>query len=445
MLTRIEVDGFKNLLGFSAEFGPFTCIAGQNGVGKSNLFDAIELLSLLADMPVKDAARRIRGGGEIRDLFWTDGEHRLDEMRFAVEMVTESVVVDEFERTSPPVGSLYRYELTLGLVADPAVDGVYRLRVLRESLSFRSWETGRSLGFPGAQIIRDKLLVVGGANQNIYRSGVEPSPRTFISTQATVDEPYAMAVRREMQSWRQLALEPAALRRSDSTDDIDEDLGSNGRHLPATIYRLAHQGHDGHPPDPEGFYARLAVRLADLLSVRRIEVDRSDKLAQLSLTVEMLDGGEFPARALSDGFLRFLALAALSFVRRQRLLCIEEPENGIHPSRMRDLVELVRDLATVSETDLEYEQTLRQVIVNTHSPDFVKTVYDDADDAILVATQVLVAGPFDAGARVLRLNPLSGTWRCSSEAPGVGLALLLHYLGASTPLRGLGPVALPHG
>ena len=40
MLTRIEIDGFKNLLGFSAEFGPFTFIAGPNAVGKSNLFDA---------------------------------------------------------------------------------------------------------------------------------------------------------------------------------------------------------------------------------------------------------------------------------------------------------------------------------------------------------------------------------------------------------------------
>jgi AAA15 family ATPase/GTPase len=52
MLTRIEIDGFKNLLGFSAEFGPFTCIAGPNAVGKSNLFDAIEFLSLLAELPL---------------------------------------------------------------------------------------------------------------------------------------------------------------------------------------------------------------------------------------------------------------------------------------------------------------------------------------------------------------------------------------------------------
>jgi AAA15 family ATPase/GTPase len=42
MLTRLEVSGFKNLLDLRVEFGPFTCIAGENGTGKSNVFDAIQ-------------------------------------------------------------------------------------------------------------------------------------------------------------------------------------------------------------------------------------------------------------------------------------------------------------------------------------------------------------------------------------------------------------------
>ena len=40
MLTRLEVDGFKNLLDLNIELGAFTCIAGPNGTGKSNVFDA---------------------------------------------------------------------------------------------------------------------------------------------------------------------------------------------------------------------------------------------------------------------------------------------------------------------------------------------------------------------------------------------------------------------
>jgi AAA15 family ATPase/GTPase len=41
MLTRLKVSGFKNLVDVDVRFGAFTCIAGTNGVGKSNLFDAI--------------------------------------------------------------------------------------------------------------------------------------------------------------------------------------------------------------------------------------------------------------------------------------------------------------------------------------------------------------------------------------------------------------------
>ncbi len=41
MLTRLKVSGFKNLVDVDVRFRPFTSVAGANGVGKSNLFDAI--------------------------------------------------------------------------------------------------------------------------------------------------------------------------------------------------------------------------------------------------------------------------------------------------------------------------------------------------------------------------------------------------------------------
>ncbi|WP_237525501.1 AAA family ATPase [Streptomyces sp. SID4985] len=92
MLTRLEVHRFKNLLDLSIDFGPFTCIAGENGTGKSNVFDAIQFLSLLADGPMMEAAQDVSGvhgerHGDPRDLFWKGyrpGHHR---MRFAAEMI----------------------------------------------------------------------------------------------------------------------------------------------------------------------------------------------------------------------------------------------------------------------------------------------------------------------------------------------------------------------
>ena len=73
MLTRLEVSGFKNLVDFALDFGPYTCIAGANGVGKSNIFDAIRFLSLLTESTINQAALQIRNAGEetgdIADLF----------------------------------------------------------------------------------------------------------------------------------------------------------------------------------------------------------------------------------------------------------------------------------------------------------------------------------------------------------------------------------------
>ena len=48
MLTRLKVSGFKNLVDVDVSLSPFTCVVGPNGVGKSNLFDAISFLSALA-------------------------------------------------------------------------------------------------------------------------------------------------------------------------------------------------------------------------------------------------------------------------------------------------------------------------------------------------------------------------------------------------------------
>src|ERR1035438_3796960 len=84
MLTRLKVTGFKNLVDVDVRFGPFTCIAGINGVGKSNLFDAIMFLSALADRPFLEAARSVREGRttDLQNLFHRVGDQFDDRMSF---------------------------------------------------------------------------------------------------------------------------------------------------------------------------------------------------------------------------------------------------------------------------------------------------------------------------------------------------------------------------
>ncbi len=124
MLTRLEVDGFKNLLDLQVDFGPFTCIAGVNGAGKSNIFDVIQFISLLADKSLIAAAQEVRGVhgerlGDPRDLFWNGYSSTSHAMRFAAEMIVPGEVEDDFGRSAEPSITFLRYELELGYTHPP--------------------------------------------------------------------------------------------------------------------------------------------------------------------------------------------------------------------------------------------------------------------------------------------------------------------------------------
>ena len=73
------------------------------------------------------------------------------------------------------------------------------------------------------------------------------------------------------------------------------------------------------------------------------------------------DKQELPAAQVSDGMLLVLAyLTILYLPHPPRVLLIEEPENGVHPKRLQDVLQILRDLID--------EQGHTQVILTTHSP-----------------------------------------------------------------------------
>ena len=99
------------------------------------------------------------------------------------------------------------------------------------------------------------------------------------------------------------------------------------------------------------------------------------------------DDKEYSSRVLSEGTLRILTLCILEYDEKYSgLLCFEEPENGIHPYRIKTMVELLKDLST----DFSYSDIpLRQVVVNTHSPILVQEINRWKED-IFVSLQFAV-------------------------------------------------------
>jgi recombinational DNA repair ATPase RecF len=75
-------------------FGPFTCIAGLNAVGKSNVFDAIRFLHLLAEKnSIMEAAQSLRDthGRALQpaELFTKLEDYTAPKMRFVAELIVD--------------------------------------------------------------------------------------------------------------------------------------------------------------------------------------------------------------------------------------------------------------------------------------------------------------------------------------------------------------------
>ncbi|MEE6128586.1 AAA family ATPase, partial [Chryseobacterium arthrosphaerae] len=92
MITNIKINGFKSFHNFEMSFTPFTVIAGTNASGKSNLFDALSLLSKLADSDnIKRSLSEQRG--EFIELFTKyDQIHHSNLIEFEVEMLVNKTV-----------------------------------------------------------------------------------------------------------------------------------------------------------------------------------------------------------------------------------------------------------------------------------------------------------------------------------------------------------------
>ena len=448
MLTRLKASGFKNLVDVDVRFGPFTCIAGPNGAGKSNLFDAIRFLSALADRPLTDAALSVRdesGGStaDIRSLFHRIGNSYAAHMAFEAEMIVPHEAHDDFGQRAEASITFLRYTLILAYRENDSPLSVGPLEIVKEELvHINRKEASRHILFPHRLTPWRKSAVRGqrrggpfisteergdgrairlhqdrgGGGRPFARSATD-LPRTVLSAANAAENPTALLARREMQSWYLLQLEPSALRQPDELT-APTHLGANGAHLPATLYRLAKtptpqtNGQTADGPAAQ-VYSQIANRLAGLIDdVHDLWIEHDERRELLTLYIKDRQGTALPARVLSDGTLRFLALAVFDRAPEgQQLLCLEEPENGIHPGRIPAMLNLLRDIATDVEEPIGFDNPLRQVIVNTHSPAVVSQV----DDASLLVAELKEDRRDGRDFKRVCFSCLPDTWRTKDQ------------------------------
>jgi len=146
----------------------------------------------------------------------------------------------------------------------------------------------------------------------------------------------------------------------------------------------------------QGFMTRCLPEMANVF-VRPAPVPGHQRL-----WFKQKDGLEFDSQHVSDGVLAFTALAmhALS-VEPGQLLFIEEPEQSIHPKRLRELVDLLRDI--VRERGCQF-------VIATHSTVLLNTFRDEPEAILLFRRS-------ETGTRVRRLSDVPELLTALQQTP----------------------------
>jgi predicted ATPase len=345
VITEIEIKNFKSLEDVRLKLGGFNLFIGANASGKSNFLDALrvvqgigygftidELFNGKPKSATSEVWEGIRGGST--KATFTGGSTRQEErlLRFAVDL-----------RPRSHQQNTIRYSIDLA-TRNPAV--------FVESLLMDNKSIYKSKAFEVLAIVTSTYL----AGSDRAKSAIHERSRP---------------------SLRQWAQDPEAVPADREIIDLCSQTLSNVQRLNPSpeILREYSQAHMAKRMGERG--ENFAALIKSILTDDYLTSSYLSWLRQLTPSepedIEILEGalgeplfalreGEevMPASVLSDGTLRFAAIAAAFFQPDMPgIITIEEIENGIHPSRLRLLVELLKSQSGSSGP---------QVFATTHSP-----------------------------------------------------------------------------
>ena len=336
MITRIVIENFKSLRKVDLSLGRVNLFIGANASGKSNLLEALRVLEgigrgftineTLNGKPrgaTNEVWEGIRGGSTHACFAGADNA---DEVSIKVHGRWDSILA----RTYPK----WEYRIVFsprsrGKVTDECINTM--------ELVYKHGD------FPKSFYSNPSRPVLG-MDEEVKRDQLE------IGNLSDVDISYWLVkLSSVLENAQRVDLRPEVLR-GYSQEQLAGRMGDQGENFAAVIKMICE---DERTKD------------AYLTWLRQLRPEQIENVGTLAGAVgEPMfllreDGREFPAPVLSDGTLRFAAIAAAFFQHDMPgLMTIEEIEKGIHASRLQLVLELMRSQA-------EYHNT--QVVATTHS------------------------------------------------------------------------------
>ena len=333
MITRLRVKGFKSLYDLDVTFSPLTVLFGTNTSGKSNILDVIQLLakSVTAEHIADIFDAPFRGSGFSCFSLEADGQNRKNKIEIRVDLKLSPRMLLEAARDRFVPGAdadLYAASECVSCVynLDLEISDIGALMVSYEALFF-SGSTGIYDGFSG--------------NGNF----------TTLLRQYNGESPYIRAAQKEIASWRVFSLDPQdSLRAVNEEFRPNANLGPKGEKLASFLYTLKIR---------DAFQWETFQKAVHLYIPEITALDvRLNQHGEVDLFV--VEGGHrISIRLISDGTLNLMGLLAMVDTNNPRgVIGIDEPENGLHPSRMGLLARFLETQAMDNQ----------QLIVTTHSP-----------------------------------------------------------------------------
>jgi predicted ATPase len=354
MLQYLKVEKFRSINFQELELGPLNVLIGPNGSGKSNLLDAFCLLTEAAYGRLSEAVAA-RGGiddvvfkGNPDDLFFelrfgSEGPFYEERLPVTYKLKLKKVGANPrvwFEQVSKGPDSFHQNPL-------------YLMHRDRDGCMFRSIKTGMG------EEIEEGKAIESDSELAIYQ----------VKDQDKYPTPYKLL--RQMQEWTlygDFNVGPNAPIRQPSLIRSAFRAASDGSNLISVLFSIQQE----HPATWKEIEELLETTYPEFHSITFTPGGGDGKLLLRWWERPYEKAGGFSANLLSDGTLKLLCLlAVLKSPDPPPLICIDEPELGLHP----DWVKLVAEL-------LQSASTKTQLIVATHSPQLVSKL---TPDQVLVA------------------------------------------------------------
>ena len=351
-IHRIRVE---NMLSFGPdaqelELKPLNVLIGPNGSGKSNL---IEVIGVLRATPNDLSVPFREGGGD--DYWMWRGEKSASEAR--LEVVVEPTF---WSSARPPL----RYSLAYDTIFSPYIN--------KEIVEDERPRKGKDATECYLKRGSDKIGLTYQADSG-GRSRRELPSKDFASFQSILAQlkdpsqyPELTTLGRELariqiyQEWSFGRNTPPRL--AQKADLPNDSLSEDGKNLGMVLNRI-----EGNPKAKKQL----------LTALRQLYHGIDDYYVQVeagSVQVFIKEGNvPIPAERLSDGTLRYLCLLAiLCNPRLPPLVCIEEPELGLHPDILPGLADLLREASERC-----------QLIVTTHSDTLVDALTETPESIVV--------------------------------------------------------------